>query len=72
MVGPNGTAGTTGLLSIEDSTGDAYFRWDGYGLEIKSDDVLIETDNLTIDSQNEKNIIRTSNTRFPRRRYICW
>ena len=51
--GPNGTAGTSGLLSIEDDTGDSYLRWDGYNLEVKSDNVLIETTNLTIDSSNE-------------------
>ena len=51
--GPNGTSGTSGLLSLEDDTGQSYLRWDGYNLEVKSDNVLIETTNLTIDSQNE-------------------
>ena len=51
--GPNRTSGTSGLLSIEDDTGESYLRWDGYNLEVKSDNVLIETPNLTIDSQNE-------------------
>jgi len=32
--GPNGTSGTSGLLSIENDTGDRYLRWDGYDLEI--------------------------------------
>jgi hypothetical protein len=51
--GPNATAGTSGLMSIQDDTGDSYLRWDGYNLEVKSNNVLIETNNLTIDSQNE-------------------
>ena len=32
--GPSGLAGTSGLLSIENDTGDRYLRWNGIGLEI--------------------------------------